>query len=81
MLAEIVLIVCDFRIPLVDRGTALPAYPPELAHQLLDETRRSPECQLLMSIPGVGATTTTSCLTAVEDPVNVTRTRSVGAWL
>src|SRR3954447_26597312 len=34
-----------------------------------------------MSVPGVGAVTATSFATAVEDPENVRRSRSVGAWL
>ena len=34
-----------------------------------------------MSGPGVGAVTATSFATAVEDPENVRRSRSVGAWL
>ncbi len=31
--------------------------------------------------PGVGAITATAYLTAVEDPANFRRSRSVGAWL
>ncbi len=34
-----------------------------------------------MSGPGVGAVTATSFATAVEDPENFRRSRSVGAWL
>ena len=34
-----------------------------------------------MSIPGVGAVTATSFATAIEDPNNFKRSRSVGAWL
>jgi transposase len=34
-----------------------------------------------MSIPGVGAITATSFATAIEDPDNFKRSRSVGAWL
>ena len=34
-----------------------------------------------MSVPGVGAVTATSFATAVEDPENFRRSRSVGAWL
>ena len=53
----------------------------ELGRQLLAEARKSQPCQLLMSIPGVGAITATAHLTAVEDPANFGRSRSVGAWL
>src|SRR4051812_28057819 len=34
-----------------------------------------------LSVPGVGAVTATSFATAVEDPENFRRSRSVGAWL
>ncbi|ASP89645.1 hypothetical protein CDO26_35965 (plasmid) [Sinorhizobium meliloti] len=32
-------------------------------------------------MPGVGAITATAYLTAVEDPANFQRSRSVGTWL
>lgn len=53
----------------------------ELGRQLLADARRSEACRLLMSIPGVGAVTATSFITAIEDPANFRRSRSVGAWL
>jgi transposase len=34
-----------------------------------------------MSIPGIGAVTATSFVTAIEDPANFKKSRSVGAWL
>ena len=34
-----------------------------------------------MSVPSVGAVTATSFATAIEDPENFRRSRSVGAWL
>jgi transposase len=34
-----------------------------------------------MSIPGVGVVTATSFATAIEDPDNFKKSRSVGAWL
>lgn len=37
--------------------------------------------QLLMSIPGVGAVTATSFISAIEEPDNFRKSRSVGAWL
>jgi transposase len=43
--------------------------------------RCSEACQLLMSIPGVGAVTVLSFATAIEDPANFRSSRSVGAWL
>lgn len=49
--------------------------------QLVADARRSEACQLLMSIPGVGAVTATSFATAIENPDNFRKSRSVGAWL
>lgn len=53
----------------------------ELGRQLGADARRSEACQLLMSIPGVGAVTPTSFATAIENPDNFRKSRSVGAWL
>ncbi len=52
-----------------------------LGRQLVAEARQSDACQLLMSIPGVGAITATAFVTAIESPDNFRRSRSVGAWL
>ena len=43
--------------------------------------RQSQAYRILMSIPGVGAITATSFATAIEDPDNFKKSRSVGAWL
>ncbi|MEW9856588.1 transposase [Novosphingobium sp. M1R2S20] len=53
----------------------------ELSRQLIADARKSEACHLLMSIPGVGAVTATSFATAIEDPGNFKKSRSVGAWL
>jgi transposase len=53
----------------------------ELSRQLIANARCSEACQILMSVPGVGAVTATSFATAIEDPENFRRSRSVGAWL
>jgi transposase len=68
-------------LPLLEvwRSTRLQAA--ELGRQLVADARKSEACQLLMSIPGVGAVTATSFATAIEDPENFKRSRSVGAWL
>jgi transposase len=68
-------------LPLLEAWRGLRIQATELGRQHLAEARRSEQCQLLMSIPGVGAITATSYLTAVEDPANFRRSRSVGAWL
>ncbi|WP_420969503.1 IS110 family transposase [Bradyrhizobium sp. B120] len=68
-------------LPLLEAWRSLRSQAAELGRQLLAEARRSQQCQLLMSIPGVGAITATAYLTAVEDPANFKHSRSVGAWL
>jgi transposase len=68
-------------LPLLEAWRSLRLQAARLGRQLLAEARRNQQCQLLMSIPGVGAITATAYLNAVEDPVNFTRSRSVGAWL
>lgn len=68
-------------LPLLEAWRSLRIQAAELGRQLLAGARRNQQCQLLMSIPGVGAITATSYLTAVEDPANFKRSRSVGTWL
>lgn len=53
----------------------------ELGRQLIAIARTSQSCRLLMSVPGVGVVTATSFVTAIEDPENFKKSRSVGAWL
>jgi transposase len=53
----------------------------KLSRQLMATARESEPCRLLMSIPGVGVVTATSFVTAIEDPGNFRKSRSVGAWL
>lgn len=53
----------------------------ELGRQLVAQARQEKACQPLMSIPGVGAITATAFVTAIENPGNFRRSRSVGAWL
>lgn len=67
--------------PLLSAWRTLRLRAAELGQQLLTAARRSESCRLLMSIPGVGAITATSFITAVENPANFQRSRSVGAWL
>jgi transposase len=68
-------------LPLLEawRGTRRQAA--ELGRQLVADARKSEACRLLMSIPGVGTVTATAFVTAIEDPENFRRSRSVGAWL
>lgn len=67
--------------PLLDVWGNLRLRVADLSRQLLADARNSQACQLLMSIPGVGAVTATSFASAIEDPENFRKSRSVGAWL
>jgi transposase len=68
-------------LPLLEAWRAVRLRAAELGRQRVASARRSAACQILMSVPGVGAVTATSFATAVEDPENFRRSRSVGAWL
>lgn len=68
-------------LPLLDVWRSMRLRAAELSRQLVADARKSEACQLLMSIPGVGAVTATSFATAIEDPDNFKKSRSVGAWL
>lgn len=68
-------------LPLMEAWRTTRQQSVELGRQLVTQARRGTACQLLMSIPGVGAITATAFVTAIEDPENFRRSRSVGAWL
>lgn len=68
-------------LPTLDAWRGIRSRATDLTRQLLAEARQSHSCRLLMSIPGVGAITATSYVTAIESPDNFRRSRSVGAWL
>ena len=68
-------------LPILEAWRAARRQATELGRQLVATARQSQACQLLMSIPGVGAVTATSFATAIEDPENFKTSRSVGAWL
>jgi transposase len=68
-------------LPLLDVWRSMRLRAAELGRQLVADARKNEACQLLMSIPGVGVMTATSFATAIEDPGNFRKSRSVGAWL
>jgi len=68
-------------LPLLDVWRSMRLRAAELNKRLVADARRSQSCNILMSIPGVGAVTATSFATAIEDPDNFRKSRSVGAWL
>ena len=68
-------------LPVLEAWRSMRLRVAELGRQLIADARKSEACQLLMSIPGVGTVTATSFTTAIEDPNNFKKSRSVGAWL
>jgi transposase len=68
-------------LPLLEAWRAVRARAADLGRKVIVQTRADEKCQLLMSVPGVGAITATAFIAAVEDPTNFKRSRSVGAWL
>lgn len=68
-------------LPMLEAWRGIRARAAELGRQLLANARQSQACGILMSIPGVGAITATSFATAIEDPGNFKKSRSVGAWI
>ena len=68
-------------LPMLDAWRSIRTRAGELTKVLLSEARQNQACQLLMTIPGVGAITATSFATAIEDPGNFKNARAVGAWL
>lgn len=68
-------------VPMLDAWRNMRTRAAELGRQLIINARHDKACRLLMSIPGVGAVTATSFVTAIEDPANFKKSRSVGAWL
>lgn len=68
-------------LPVLEAWRSIRARTAELSKQLVASARASEKCQLLTSIPGVGAVTASFFVAAIEDPANFAKSRSVGAWL
>jgi len=68
-------------LPLLEAWRAMRARVAELSKQLIASARASQQCQLLTTVPGVGAVTASSFVAAIEDPTNFAKSRSVGAWI
>ncbi len=68
-------------LPMLEAWRSMRIRAGELGRQLVAAARQSQACQILMSIPGVGTITATAFATAIEDPGNFRKSRSVGAWL
>lgn len=68
-------------LPILEAWSTARIQAVRLETQIVAQARRNEACQLLMSIPGVGAITASSFVTAIESPDNFRKSRSVGAWL
>ena len=68
-------------LPVLEAWRGMRARAAELSKQLVASARASEKCQLLTSIPGVGAVTASAFVAAIEDPKNFRKSRSVGAWI
>ncbi len=68
-------------LPLLDAWRALRTQTAKLSRQLVAAARKSAQCQLLCTIPGVGAVTASSFVAAIEEPNNFKNSRAVGAWI
>ena len=68
-------------LPVLEAWRSMRARTAELSKQRVASARASEKCQLLTSIPGVGAVTASFFVAAIEDPANFAKSRSVGAWL
>ena len=68
-------------LPVLEAWRGMRIRTAELSKQLVASARVSEQCQLLCSIPGVGAVTASSSVAAIEDPENFRKSRSVGAWI
>ncbi len=68
-------------LPVLEAWRGLRARAAELSKHLVASARASEQCQLLSSIPGIGAVTASSFVAAIEDPANFKKSRSVGAWI
>jgi len=68
-------------LPLLEVWRGLRAQAADLDRQLVAAARTNASSRLLMSIPGVGAVTSTAFVAAIEEPGNFRNARAAGAWL
>ncbi|MBB4383125.1 transposase [Bradyrhizobium sp. SBR1B] len=68
-------------LPMLEAWRGIRIRAAELGRQLVRDARQSQACRILMSIPGIGVITATAFATAIEEPDNFKKSRSVGAWI
>lgn len=67
-------------LPMLDAWSAARVQAVRLETQIVAQARRSEACQLLMSVPGVGAITASSFVTAVNRHAKVTHLGGLSAF-
>ena len=67
-------------LPLLETWRAVRMQAARLDRQLMTVARASAACRLMMTAPGVGALTTLSYTSMIEDPANFKNSRAVGAY-
>ncbi len=73
--------LADIVLPLLEAWLGLRIRVAKLGRQLVADAHQNKACQILMSVPGVGAITAISFSSAIEDPENFRNSRAVGAWI
>lgn len=68
-------------LPLLEVWRSVRSRVAIFTRQVKAAARGSNACQILMSIPGIGAITATSYCAAIEDTESFWKSRSVGAWI
>lgn len=68
-------------LPVLEVWRNLRTQTAHLTKQLLDASRVNRQCQLLSTIPGIGAVTASAFVAAIEEPANFRNARAVGAWI
>jgi transposase len=68
-------------LPLLETWRTVRAQAARLDRQIMAVARASVPCQLMMTVPGVGALTALAFASMVESPANFKNSRSVGAYI
>lgn len=71
--------VASIVLPMLEAWRDIRNRAAELGRQLVADARQSQACRVLMSISGIGVITATSFVTAIEDPSNPRKSRTVAA--
>lgn len=67
--------------PLLAARSALSCNSEALDGEVVQRARNSPQCRLLMTVPGVGPVTALAYLSTIETPERFAKSRNVGAYV